>query len=281
MEFNENWMAYLVYQKEVGQEGTPHYQGYIELKTQTRLPTILKRLPGCHVEPRRGTQAQAIEYCTKADTRDEGPWTHGTPKEQGKRSDLVALYECAKAGKRKRDVLDEMPAVYLRHYRAYAHAESLIKPRPLPRRVVLLYGGTETGKTRWAEDRYPDLWAAPLQKEMWFDGYDQHDTVLLDDFNGQMGLSLLLQLLDRYVRQVPVKGSFTWWNPSLIIVTSNFPVAEWYDYSTRQEHLLALERRFTEVHYFEVDKEPVQIKPKTDELSQPTASQEEYLNMCY
>lgn len=51
-------MGYLVYQKEVGENGTPHFQGYCEFKTKKRLAAV-KELLGqrCHIDPRRGTQA--------------------------------------------------------------------------------------------------------------------------------------------------------------------------------------------------------------------------------
>lgn len=243
--FDEVWMGYLVYQKEKGEEGTEHYQGYLELKQAQRFSRLKAWLPRAHFEPRKGTQEQAIAYCKKEDTRLEGPWEFGLPKSQGKRSDLIALYSSAKQGKRKREVLEEMPASYMRHYKAYAHVQGLFCPPPIdpPRQVHLLLGEPGTGKTRYVKDRHPDHWQTPLQKEMWFDGYDGHDVVLIDDFAGQMPLHLLLQLLDRYVIQVPVKGGFTWWTPRHIYITSNLCISEWYDYSKRQIHLAALERR--------------------------------------
>lgn len=43
-----------------------HWQGYIEFKNgRKRLSAVKKVLPGYHLEPRRGTQQQAIDYCKK------------------------------------------------------------------------------------------------------------------------------------------------------------------------------------------------------------------------
>lgn len=251
MEFDEEKMDFMIYQKEVGEQGTPHFQGYVELKSPTRMSTIIKKMEGCHIEPRRGTQKQAIDYCSKEDTRVEGPWRFGAAKEQGKRTDLAALGEMAREGKRKREAFEEAPAVYMQYHKAFAHVQTLYRPPESDRKVILLVGPPGAGKTRFVKENHPEHWSTPLQKEMWFDGYDGHEVALLDDFTGQMPLTLLLQLLDRYVVQVPVKGGFTWWTPKIVYVTSNYPIDKWYDFSTRYESQLALERRFTEIKTFE------------------------------
>lgn len=50
-----------------------HWQGYLEVTKKMRFSMVKKLLeePTAHLEPRWGTQAQAIEYCTKMDTRAE------------------------------------------------------------------------------------------------------------------------------------------------------------------------------------------------------------------
>lgn len=250
VKFDGAFMDFLVYQKEVGENGTPHFQGYVELKAPTRLTTIIKKMPGCHIEARRGSQKQAIDYCTKVDTRVEGPWQEGQPKTQGARTDLASLGDMAKEGKRKREAFEEAPAIYMQYHKAYAHVQTLFRPAESERQVILLVGSPGTGKTRYVKDNHPDHWSTPLQKEMWFDGYDGHEVALLDDFTGQMPLTLLLQLLDRYVVQVPVKGGFTWWTPKIVYVTSNYPIDEWYTFDNRLESLTALRRRFTEIKNF-------------------------------
>lgn len=247
----EDWMSYLVYQKERGENGTEHYQGYCEVKGNAKSLDWLKKhfSARAHYEPRRGTQAQAIEYCKKEDTRVSGPYEYGEPKEQGKRTDLMELAELAKTGVRKRHAFEELPSCYMRHHKAFAHIQTLYKPEPVEREVILLIGPPGAGKTRYVHDNHEDFWQTPLQKEMWFDGYDGQEVALIDDFQGQMPLTLLLQLLDRYVVQVPIKGGFTWWTPKKIYVTSNYEISEWYDYEKRNEARAALERRFSEIRY--------------------------------
>lgn len=254
--WDDNRMEYLVYQKERGENGTLHIQGYLELKKRTRFSTVKKLLGDrAHLEPRRGTSTQARDYCMKEDTRVSGPWEFGEFKEisQGQRNDLLSLADAAKLGKRSREVFEEMPEIYLRHYRAFEHARSLIRPQRRDRRVILIIGPPGSGKTRYVLEQFPDVYQTPIDpRGFWFDGYEGQDQVLIDDYSGQWPLKSLLRLLHEYPERVPVKGGFTWWNPSLICITTNEPWQQWYnrDDQHRENYLSALGRRFTEVLVF-------------------------------
>lgn len=57
---------FLVYGKEVGKQGTPHLQGYVEFLAKRRTSTVCKILGGrAHCELANGTAGENIEYCTK------------------------------------------------------------------------------------------------------------------------------------------------------------------------------------------------------------------------
>ena len=59
-------VQYLVYGRERGGEAnTPHLQGYIHFNSPTSFNRAKELLPRAHVERRRGTIDQAIEYCKK------------------------------------------------------------------------------------------------------------------------------------------------------------------------------------------------------------------------
>lgn len=123
--FDEDVVKCCWYQLERGEGGTEHYQGYLELKTPRAL-TVVKRFVGfsrAHLECRRGTRQQAIDYATKADTRVDGPWTFGdtlvepTP---GKRSDLKEFQVAVKEGMSiadARELYVEVAARYPKFFR--------------------------------------------------------------------------------------------------------------------------------------------------------------------
>lgn len=115
-------VGYMVYQHEIGENGTLHYQGYLEFKERTRI-TGIKKLGypynEMHLEVRKGTQAQAIAYCIKDDTRvpDTKPIYAGTPTQTGKARTYSAMVA---AIARDEDVTNDDTHLeeYIKHKRA-------------------------------------------------------------------------------------------------------------------------------------------------------------------
>jgi hypothetical protein len=78
-------VRYAIYQYEIGASGTPHYQGFIQMKDRVRRSTMSTIVPSAHWEARRGSPAQARAYCTPSKGTDlaedptyvAGPWEHG------------------------------------------------------------------------------------------------------------------------------------------------------------------------------------------------------------
>lgn len=68
---------YIVYQREKGETGTEHYQGYVIWKSNKTLTAVKKIHKTAHWENRMGTHKEAKDYCMKEDTRMEGPWEYG------------------------------------------------------------------------------------------------------------------------------------------------------------------------------------------------------------
>ncbi len=257
---------YIAFQLEQGEKETPHYQIYIELLRDRRLSWLKRHISKtAHWEPRNGTAAQASLYCTseeykgKDKGRIRGPWTLGKiSKGAGTRSDLVDFKDAIKSGKRKRDLWETHTVQMAKYRHMYDDYNRCHPPTREEKPIVcLLFGKTGKGKTRtvhetWKEEGY---WRLPVcGGRLWFDGYDGHKNVLLDDFNGKMskvGRVQLLQILDRYVVQVEVKCSFVWWHPENIAVTSNYHPREWYKWNgDDDEGYHALARRFDHVIEF-------------------------------
>ena len=117
--------------------------------------------------------------------------------------------------------------------------------------VLWYYGGTGTGKTRKAYADNPGIYTWSGQWP-WFHGYRGQETVLFDDFRGQIPFCSFLRLLDRYPCTVETKGGFMKWRAKKIIVTSALQPEDVYDKEKfhADDHIAQLLRRITGKHVF-------------------------------
>lgn len=244
-------ISYICWGREVGDAGTPHLQGYLELGRKHRLNGV-KQLVGerLHLELRRGTQEQAILYCQK-----DGAFTEYGEKivsAQGQRTDLERVVEGLRGGKRLAEVALEEPMLYCKYRNGIRDiAGFLQKRRAEPPKVFYVFGLPGTGKSRWAYEYDPEsTWS--YGGDGWFDGYQGQRVAIFDDFCDDLsrdrciGYSLFLKLLDRYPLSVPVKGGFVSWLPETIIITSNRSLQCLYR-GNEAYVWEAIERRVTEV----------------------------------
>lgn len=222
---------FLVFQIESGESGTVHIQGYVEWRKQIRVGTLRRISPfqRAHLEARRGTQAQAIAYCKKEESRLEGPYEYGTPaiESQGARKDLEEIKTKIDSGEPIAKIWDEHFGTMVRYNRGINVYKSIVtKPRTWKTEVKVLWGEPGTGKSRWCADTYP--YAYWKQRGLWWDNYDGHEVVVMDDFYGWLPYDTLLRLLDRYPLLVETKGGQVNFVAKIICITSNKLPNEWY-----------------------------------------------------
>lgn len=247
-----NVVTFLVCQLEKGEKGTIHLQGYIELSKTQRITGLKKHftyLKEAHLEPRMGTQEQAIKYCMKEDTRIEGPWMIGTKSKQGKRTDIEELIKNIDE-KPLINIIEENPEEYnkyrnlIKDYKQYKAKKNTQKFRHV--NTYTITGKAGIGKTRYVYDThgYDDVFKLdkPSGSQLWFDGYEGQDVLLIDDFYGWISYGHLLNILDGYPLRLDIKGSFTYANWTKIYITSNKKPQEWYSHGMTE----ALARRLTE-----------------------------------
>ena len=66
-------LKYIIVQHEVGENGTPHIQGFLILKKRNRMTWLKSNINSrTHWEIARGSDQQAADYCRKDDTHPEG-----------------------------------------------------------------------------------------------------------------------------------------------------------------------------------------------------------------
>lgn len=226
---------YLVYQLECGENGTNHYQGYIEFTSRKRGTTVKGVLPRAHLERRRGTAEQAADYCKKDDTRLDGPWEYGTISNPtpGARNDHKAIKEAIDEGRSMVDLWrdDAHFGSMVRYYKGYyTYMNAVDPPRAFKTQVCIFIGSAGTGKSSLA-NKFPTPYVpAEATSSQFFDHYDprHHKTVILDDYNGRIKFQTLLQMMDEHPYQVNVKGGKVNWKPDWLIICSNKHPDEWY-----------------------------------------------------
>ena len=102
-----------IFQVEQGEkEKTYHWQGYIEFSDSLPFSRVKKILgDNSHIEKRKGTAQQAIDYCSKTETRISGPYQNGTftITSQGKRTDLINLVETIHEASSLNEVVRQHP----------------------------------------------------------------------------------------------------------------------------------------------------------------------------
>jgi len=229
-------VSYLVFQLERGHAGgTLHLQGYAQFDRKVRLSAVVACFEGdyaCpqprgHWEIARGTPAQNKEYCTKGDTRLDGPFEFGAVSGgQGARTDLVEVSRrILETGNAYCD-----PAVFLKYGSNMLKLAATVPP---PRRddlhVVVIVGSTGIGKSYAVRDAYPQVYCPYFGNSgLWWDGYNGQEVVLLEEFNGQVPLQKMLQVLDPYPLFLECKGGCCAARYKLIIITSNNQPGDWY-----------------------------------------------------
>lgn len=248
---------YVCFQPERGLSGTPHLQGFISFVNGRTLGGV-KRLVGrsAHLEPMRGTIEQAIAYCSKDESRDaeagfgfqeqgERP-AAGHP---GARTDIQQALVAIREGQRGREFFEQHGDIWLRYGRGVESAFALYEPlRSWKTEIFWYYGPTGTGKTKKAFEEAPlSYWK---NNSNWWDGYDRHEDVIIDDYRCDFcKFSDLLRLFDRYPYQVQIKCGTRQILAKRIFVTAPYHPRDMWS-SRTEEDLGQLLRRIEHIVHF-------------------------------
>jgi len=197
-------VAYMIVGKEIAPTtNTPHYQGYIYFNSPTSLRSVCKKLTRAHWMVAKGTPKQNEEYCSKsADLLIK----KGEIPIQGKRNDIHSTMTQLKEGHNMRAIIEASTS-----YQSIRIAECWLKYNETGRdwftTVHWYHGSTGSGKTREARNWLGDDIYSGLDSIKWWEGYDRHENVLIDDMRKDYcKFHQLLKLLDRYPFRVECKG---------------------------------------------------------------------------
>jgi len=249
-EVPEGWGSYCTWQLEKGAEGTPHLQGYVEFDKVQRLSALKKLSKSAHWEARKGSQAQAIAYCNKEESREAGPWSSGQTKGQGNRTDIHEMARDIIDNKRKfSEICNDYPAMVIKFDRGIQKLIASTQPQYEHDTVrgEWYWGAPGCGKSHKAFTENPDAYIKDQNK--WFCGYEGEEVIILDDFDhgGKCLGYLLKRWTDKNKASAQIKGGKVHLSHKRFIITSNYTIDQIFG----EDPILtkAIERRF-KVTYF-------------------------------
>lgn len=252
-QFEEIGFTYIVIGDEVGQSGTPHYQGYVELKDVKRFSTLRKLFPGIHFAARRGTPEQASNYCKKDGNFVEQGTLSILPHEAGGRKRKAQWQDVQDLAKQRKfgDIAEKYPDIAIMYGNGVRKLSSFVNQPEVPRKVETqvywFYGAPGTGKTHRAREMAPNAYLKSIDK--WWDGYNYEEDVHIEELSlvDTATASLIKQWTDVWDFKAEIKGSFIGRiRPKRVFITSNYPITEVFNSTDAP----AIERRCVQILKF-------------------------------
>lgn len=244
---------YMIWQLEM--VTTLHVQGYVCFKNNLRFKKVQSLFEDYkpHLEIRKGKHSEAKGYCSKKDTRIDGPYEVGSDLDiaegKGQRSDLIDIRNKIDNQVSEKIIWQENFSSYTRYYKGFREYKNITQKRILEdteEQMEWYYGATGTGKSYKARTDNPEYYIKMCNK--WWDNYQDEDVVIIEDFDKEHKVLChhLKLWADRYQFKAEYKGGAFDIRPKKIIVTSNWKPAEiWED----EKDLLPIQRRFNIVHF--------------------------------
>ena len=129
-------VKYLTFGYEVGEQLTPHLQGFVVWANSKTFEATRTAMPRCHLEPAKGTPIQSRDYCQKDKNFEE----FGVFPSQGKRNDIDCLVEWSDSFTTNhgrppslRDIAREQPRGFIKHGKALVEVGRYRAPVPVTR----------------------------------------------------------------------------------------------------------------------------------------------------
>ncbi|MCL2797704.1 MAG: hypothetical protein FWD58_06595 [Firmicutes bacterium] len=258
--------------------GTEHFQGYIEFSEPKNFTTVKGYFsepnikPSAHLDPRKGTKAQARdyvfkvnEYADKAHTKMGETYEFGKFADSGDRSDLTDIMDDIEQGFDEVDLSRKHHGRYARHqswadrYKQQVFAKKFGKIRRLDLEVVYIYGKTGLGKTRHIMDTYGDenVYRITNYDGNLFDNYNNESVIIFEEFRSQVRIDIMLNYLDVYPLRLPARYNNKIACYTKAFIVTNIPLSAQYK-NVQTEHpetWAAFLRRIHKVYNFDLSKD--------------------------
>lgn len=280
---------------EVGESGTPHLQGLVQLQNGRTL-TAMKRWLGSkrwNLQVARSLQ-DAWDYCRKGEQSHEEWAEHGVegPSYGLNHVDVVTVGErppeapedswgqavaMIEAGTSVLEVIRRFPG-FARSISALLRLEAEVATQQSRQwrhlEVTYVWGAAGTGKTRAVMEGhgYDEVYRVTNWRNPW-DGYRGQDVVLFDEFRSQPTMSEMLNWLDGYPIDLPCRYQDRPAEFTKVFIVSNWPLHDQYTgkQEASPETWNAFMRRIHQC--FRVDGEGSWEAQHFDKLGTPTHAQ--------
>ena len=231
---------------EVGEQGTPHIQGVFQFKRSKRFNILREYFKNNHIEKIHDLKA-SIDYCKKTGDYME----YGEIVEQGQRTDIEAFTQAIIDGYSDIELLNEFPIQTQRFLNNIEKIRQMVLSEYYQRnlrynlKVIFISGDAGVGKTRYVYERHniSDIYRV-CNYENPFDNYKSQKILVLDEYNNQLSVQLLLNILDIYPLLLPARYNDKWACYEQVYLISNYDFDELfsiYDNSIYE----AVRRRFS------------------------------------
>jgi len=250
-EFLRQESSYFCIGKERGENGTPHLQGYAELRERYRFSTLKNKIGSrSHLELARGTGERNREYCSKeGDFLEHGRVSRGArcsgaDGARGARDELAGSFR-KHVGEGEflagcNNFAEESPGCwYFSGSSLLRNHLALVSPPERPDISVRWYfGAPGTGKSRRAFEEFPTAYRKDARTKWWHGYMLQRECVIDDVAPDGIDITRFLVWFDRYPCIVETKGGMMPLFASKFIVTSNFHPNEVYPGHVQMDALL-------------------------------------------
>lgn len=261
--YEHECIRYAIYGKETcPSTGKVHWQSYVELFKPCRIARLKKIYNDktLHAEVRRGTREEARDYCKKENSFTQtGKWIKG----QGHRTDLESVVGELQDGKKLSELMIEQPALYCQYRNGLKDISAAVTKNKCKEfrkvDVTLLTGPTGCGKTKQAmEEMKGEGYKIEGCNLSWWQDYDLEECILIDEYDNDLKITELLNLLDGYQLRLNVKGSHTYANWNKVYITTNLKPEQLHA-NAKSAHRDALFRRINKIiNFWEECNEEVQ-----------------------
>ncbi len=223
-----------------------HMQGWVQFYNVKDLKPAQKILGmgKIHMEMCNGSEYKNDDYCKK-----DGKFkTFGTFVGHGFRTDLEIIKKKIEDGKSLEEIINDNFSIYCRYRNGIEKYIQIVTKKKTKKfrkiNVEYIHGGTGTGKTRYAmENCTYKITGDQLQ---WWDGYNGEKAICIDEYDNNVPVTKLLNILDGYHLRLPIKGGFTYANWTRVIITSNLAPSKLHS-NAKPEHRDALFRRINKI----------------------------------